>query len=270
MVLFSFILSVAVFANPAHDKDSVVQEARDQILKNNRVMALTSLQKAYREAGGPKLRQDLLKEMDRLSKVFLTEEGQKNFELAESILYSAKSGASERYELALNGEDENLHVLLGLSRSRLTEGNCAAAELALERARKVQPFDSELKLLTYKTVLCAGQTPKAIETDPIAPKELKPYYDLIRLEILYTQKKLKEMEGLIEQMKEVGIPEALYWQFKMHEANPSAALVYAERYVDACKGITTLQRRNFRLEPKLCSRVEEVTGFMSKNEGARL
>ena len=267
LVLFALISSNSFAAAPV---SKAIQTARQLILKKDRVGALALLTTALeKEAHKPKGRAEVLREMDRLSKVFLSEEGQKNFELAESILYSGKPGSAEKYEEALTIENMNAEVLLGLVRSRLFEGNCSAASAALLQIDKINPFLPERKILKLKTELCLKQNIFGVETDPAFKDELKTEYKLVQAEIYFNQQKLKESAQALKEITDGKMPEVAYWNFKIHEPHAAEAVPYAEKYLDLCKDVTAVQRREYKLEPLLCKRTEEVVTYLKNNEASK-
>jgi hypothetical protein len=268
LVLFSILLGN--LAAEAVTVSKPVISARQLILKKDRIGALQVLASALeKDIHKQNPRTELIREMDRLSKVFFTEDGQKNFELAESLLYLGKPGAAEKYEEALKLENMNAEVLMGLARARLSEGNCSAASHAVTELEKINPHLAEKKILKLKAEICLKRPLLNVENDPAFKEALKTNYKLLQAEVFFNQSKLKEAEDALKEISDEKMPETAYWNFKVREVRPHEALLYAEKYLDLCKAITPTQRREYKLEPLLCSRTEEVKSFLTKNEASK-
>lgn len=263
--VISFILVFISFSSMALSAPKVIAQARELILKKDRIGATQLLlETAMRSSGSAKV--EIIRELDRLSSVFLTEQGQKNYELAESMLYENQSGAEAKYEEALAQEPGNVQVLLGLVRARLTANECATANDVLVEVDKVNPLSLEKKIFRYKVDLCAKKQLLVVENDPGFKGDLKTALKLVQIENLYNMQKIKEALAHLKDIQNVNMPEVSYWQFKLHENEPASAVEAAQKYVDACKSLTTSLRRQFKYEPRLCKKIEEADEYVSKNE----
>lgn len=263
-VIFSILVFLSLSV-PALSAPKVVGQARELILKKDRIGAAQLLLEAAMKTSGP-VKAEIVRELDRLSSVFLTEQGQKNYELAESMLYENQSGAEAKYEEALVQEPGNVQVLLGLVCSRLAANECTTANEALLEVDKINPLSLEKKIFRYKVDLCAKKQLLVVENDPGFKGDLKTALKLVQIENLYNMQKIKEALAHLKDIQTVNMPEVSYWQFKLHENEPSSAVEAAQKYVDACKSMTTSLRRQFKFEPRLCKKIEEAEDYVSKNE----
>lgn len=259
-----FLFTATLNATPA---SRAITQARGHILKKERQLALKQLSEQLEKdlhKAGP--RAELIREIDRQSKLFLTEEGQKHFELAESLLYAAKPGAIDKYEEALKTEDMNVIVLFGLARAQLAEGNCSLARQQIDKIDKLNPFWAEKKILKARIDLCLNQATLSVETDPAYKADLKNEYKVLQSEVFTHQKKIKEAKEALKSINTKGSPEVYYLLFKLHEPVELEALQYAQNYLDACKGANPALRRENWLQPRMCLNKEEAEAFISKSE----
>ncbi len=242
-----------------------ITQARELLLKKDRVGAAQILVEALsKSTGSAKI--EIAQELGRLTTVFMTEQGQKNYELAESMLYEAQSSAEAKYEESLVLEPGNVQVLLGLVRAKLAAGECSAAQETLNEIEKISPISPEQKIFHYKTVLCLKKPLIAVENDPAFKGDLKVALKLVQIESLYSMQKIKEALAHLKDIHLSPLPEVSYWQYKLHENEPALGIEAAQKYADACKSISPAMRRQFKIEPRLCKKTEEVEEYIARNE----
>lgn len=262
-VIILALITMAISSALAAPK--AITSARELLLKKDRVGASQILVEAFGKASGPG-KVEIARELERLTSVFLTEQGQKNFELAESMLYEAQSGAEAKYEEALVLEPGNVQVLMGLVRAKMTAGDCAGAEESLNEVEKINPILPEKKIFRYKTALCLKKPLVGVENDPAFKGDLKVALKLVQIENLFNIQKIKEALAHLKEIQSNPLPEVSYWQYKLHENEPALGSEAAQKYADACKSISPSMRRQFKLEPRLCKKTEEVEEYIARHE----
>lgn len=262
-VIISVLIAIAGISAAAAPK--AIPAARELLLKRDRVGASQLLVDAFAKSSGQS-KIEIARELERLTTVFLTEQGQKNYELAESMLYEAQSGAEAKYEEALVLEPGNVQVLLGLVRAKMNAGDCAGANEKLNEIEKMNPISLEKKIFRYKTTLCLKKPLVGVENDPSFKGDMKVALKLIQIENLYNIQKIKEALAHLKDIQSNPLPEISYWQYKLHENEPALGTEAAQKYADICKSLSPAMRRQFKLEPRLCKKTEEVEEYIARNE----
>lgn len=269
ILLVLAVLAAAVAG--AQDTPKPVARAREKLMQKDRLAAAKTLLAAINDNKREAERSELLKELKNISGVFLTDDGQKSYEMAESLLYSASPGAEAKYEEALAREPYNLQVLLGLARARMAAGDCAGAEKALTEAENVNPYSPERKLLWARANYCLRKVFRKSD-DPQSP-ELKPYFLLLQARALVEDQKYREAQALLfkdaKELADWDMPEVYFWRYKSLAAASAEAIDHAQKYVDQCKALNSVVRRKFRWEPALCAHDRETEEFIKTNEVAR-
>lgn len=248
-----------------------IKESREYILNKERTKAAERLLRAI-EFEKPDLssRELILQELSRVSSLFLTNDGQKNFELAESIRLSGQTGYQAKYDEALLTEDNNLQILIGQALGLIAAKNCKEARTAIDRGEKVNPYSEEIKILKMKTSLCVGGV--EIPTEQISAIEAVTRSRAIALSILaqyYFQEKKYDL-ALIKAREamnaETTLPTGYYYAWKVLSQNLNEGLDEAQSFLNLCKSINSKMRKKFYLDPLLCEGEDTVQEFIKKIE----
>lgn len=269
MKIFALLLFVSNLLWPAFGQTSsgAVKSAREKLLAKDRVGAAKILIQAIKLAPS-KEKPELIDELDKLTSVFLTEDGQKIYEMAESLLYSESAGAESKYAEALSLEDSNLQVMSGLVRAHLGKNKCDNARELLVQMTKMNPYQGEIKFLEALTNHC--QKLNKLDNDLNFGKgELRPYWQLLYIRQLLGDNKIREARSQLRELKDWDHPEVAYFEFKARSPNSDEALDFAQKYVDKCKAMTPAMRRKFKFEPRLCAHVSEAESFIANSEAAK-
>ena len=105
-----------------------------------------------------------------------------------------------------------------------------------------------------------------VENDPGFKGELRVAFQLVEIENLHVMQKIKEALNHLKEISASNHPDVAYWSYKLHDSEPSIAIEGAQKYIDVCKTVTPAQRRQFKLEPRLCKKTEEVEEYLAHNE----
>lgn len=265
LILF-LLLASSVFA--ADGANKTVTKSRELLVQKDRLGAIQVLLRAIEESKKDAEKSELIKELKNTSTIFLTEDGQKTFELAESLLYTASSGADAKYDEALAREPNNLQVVLGRVRSRLAKNDCAGAEDILIDADKINPYSLERKYLRTRVAACLKRPIKKSEPE-IQKSELKQFWTLLQAQALVENQKLREAQDLLKELGDWDMPEVSYWRFKSLDIESSDAVDFAQKYIDQCKALSASVRRKYKWEPRLCFHDVEAEEFVKRSEAAR-
>jgi hypothetical protein len=258
----------AVYAADSTPKP--LAKARELLLQKDRVAAAQVLQTAIGESKRDGERNELIRELQNIGNLFLTEEGQKSFELAESLLYSAAGGVEGRYEEALTKEPGNVQVLLGLARAKLAKNDCSGASETLADADKINPYSIEKKYLRARTNHCLKLPAQKKSEATSATGELKRYWLFLQAQSLVDEQKLKEAQALLfkdaKELQDWNMPEINFLRFKVFASAAPEAIEFAQKYIDQCKTISASLRRQYKFEPRLCVNASDAEDFVKKNE----
>lgn len=247
-----------------------VQEAREILIKKkDRKEALKLLTRAARQEAN---QAELLREIESIAYVFLTEEGQRTYELAESLLYSGNAASAlSKYEEALAKEPDNVQVLQGLVRARIARGECSAAEETNSKIRELLgEVTGEARYLRERVAYCLKQPlSKNFENQSLG--DLKRHSLLLVAQRLVKEEKLVEAQRILESkdLDNWEMPEVYFWRYKAMGNSSSEAIEFAQKYLVQCAAITPAVRRKYRLEPRVCEHTAEAEEFVKRSEAAR-
>lgn len=169
-------------ANPKIDKtQSIIENAQDLLLENKRNEAQDLLISALEEErlkptnGGKLKSQKLLKSLNNLSEMFLSDQTQQLFESGSSIKKNNPQISIQTLQEALRSEPQNVKIISELSNVYLKAGDCLKANEVL------RPEGTKLELLKIDYIESLS---------------------VIYAEILLCQKKMKEYNEFQNKRKE--------------------------------------------------------------------
>jgi hypothetical protein len=252
------------------ESQAAVQEAQAILLKTkDRKAAMAILADRIRVGAET---QELQKELLNIANVFLTEEGQKTFELAESMLYSANAGALAKYEEALVKEPSNVQIMLGIVRTRIFRNECAAGEEIMRQVSEFLPAGNhEARVIKERLFYCTNKKVMSKGGEGLVAGELKKHHTLLLAQSLVGERKLVEAKKLLHHKDFDGweMPEVNYWRYKAVGNDSPEAIEFAQQYVAQCSEINSATRRKFRYEPALCANLVEADEFVKKHEAVK-
>ena len=246
--------------------------AHQKLLDGHRLSAIKILQAAIVTAKKQAFTAQLQAEITRLSGVFLTNDGQRKFELAESERHSGGSEFLSKYEDALRLEPGNTRVMAGYILGLIAKNDCQKALAIAAKIRLIDPNMPELIYLTFRAQLCAN--PSALteknDADLDSDKALALYRKNVRAQEEYLRGNYEKAAGFARAAMKIDdkFPQSYYWAFKA--AQPGGGGVDdAERFLYLCKGINAETRRRYNYEPLLCAQADEAEQFVQKTEAKK-
>lgn len=261
--LFLF-LCLAIKGVAAGAEQPAITKAQKLFLESNRSKATLVLREAMlKEKPGTPAYRELSDALKELSARFLTDRGQKLFELGETLSLQNPKGAADRYRDALTVEDKNTQVLLALSIALLAQQKCGEAEKTLMDAVHENPNNWEAQLLLAPTLLCLERGPEVseqlarMEKIEAIPKWWLKYF---RARYLLSEEQPLAARASLESVRseEKSFPESYYYLWSAEKETLPPPLLMAQKYVGFCKNLSTKARAQFKFEPNLCRETEKV------------
>jgi hypothetical protein len=282
---FLFILNSTAFAtqsapiNASTTKkvetyQDLIEKAQNLSLQRDRLQATQILVRALeREKRGSKAYRALLQSLDQLAGLFYTEKAQKEFELAESLVFTKEDLAIARYQSAIAMEEGHLPTLIALAQAQLRSNECNAAATNLSKAEKVNPYNPETSLLMIRALLCLDKKEEALQLLNLKSAEIESLgiWALdIRIQLYDALAQPEKARTYLKEAlaKDAKYPELHYWRWKLALRAKEEGLAGGQDYLSQCKSISFNLRRKYRLEPLLCSRQTLVANAIEEASGS--
>lgn len=258
-------VAAPAFAAAANGLSPVIQRAQKLLIQKQRAKATALLQNALSEgnwSAGQK--KELHEQIAAAAGIFLTDKGQRLFQAAQSLVYESPDMALRRLNEALEQEGPNVQILQSAARVYLEKDDCELAIKSTRKASKQNQFDERTQLLAAQALICEeryNDADKQLGAISKATAKKDPVFLLAKGIVAFHRKDLEtaNKEFSLAAAANSGLPSVDYWMWKSaQERSPGSRSEAAERYVAACKNVTTKQKRRFQNQPKLCSRIKEV------------
>jgi hypothetical protein len=267
---FYSIFITSMQARGAQDL-TVVDKARERLVERDRAGAAQLLIAAINSEKNGDTKIKLLKELKRANTLFFTEEGQRAYELGESVRYSGQEGYLKKYEEAEKSEAGNESVSIGLALAHLSLKNCKKAAAIIEAAKILNPFRSELKILAARAELCnetIGAQEAIAEAETSIEKEFLLYKESISCQRAAIENKIEATLRHAKEVQKIDVnyPQSYYWVWRVQKNQENMGREDAQKYLSLCKNVQPPLRRKYFLEPQLCADVESVAEFVKKLE----
>lgn len=227
---------------------SAPETAQDLILKKQRKQAILLLQKKDLQSSTKKKNAETIHQYGTL---FLTDQGQKLYEQAQSTWWNATDSSLKYLNEAEALEDENLLIYQAKVRNFLLKDDCAKA---LEESQKAMALYTEDRtLLIYQALaeICLEHPDQA----KLKLKNIEGKRDLAETYIRF----LLQVDDIkILLFRDNNFPEAHYWQWKKKKQMGLEDEASAKKYHALCQNVGRSTREKYFFEPKLCVRLNEV------------
>lgn len=248
-----------------------VERARELLVSGKREDALTMINDLIEGTFDSKANKKLVTEGRKLATFFITESGQKLFELGESMSETNPSLAEEKYKSSLEAEGPNLKILNSLSLLGLREKRCDEAEQWNQKALGVFDKMIEAQAIELQVMACKNNF-EGISKKLASLKEDSPLLNFSVVKTLVAKGKIQE--GLVKEgleilrtvsEDEVSYPEAWYWRWKLDPENGQIQRSYLEKYITICKKMTPRLKRVYRESGVVCSNMSEAENALQKS-----
>lgn len=268
--LFSFLVCFAVSVAGAQKEkrrtegpSDLIEKARNLSLQKDRAQAVNILVNAMKRepvqsAGFREMRQAL----DEISKIFLSDRAQQQYELGLSLRKTDPRQAQARFQEALRMEPENLQIVNELARLQLSQGECEAAHESLTQARRTNPYDEQSLLTSAQAAVCLNDWPLYTSLRSQAEGRRGAYkknWVSLEAERAYRENSETRLQEAVQAMKNLvpDHPELSFWEWHFAKT-PEKKNEAAAQYLNHCKSLSTATLRKFLAEPFLCKKTNEV------------
>lgn len=245
-----------------------ILRAREKLVERDRLGAAEILVAEIKKEKLLSKTKELSKELDRVTQILFTNEGQKNFELAEAIRFSGQDGALSKYEETLKLEPYHLKTLHMLAVLNLAQKKCDKAKEFVEQAIALDPFKDENKILLQRCSVCKKKPPT--QDEEITWKQAKISFYLRAGEAQAAFDAEKRESAITLSREAIALdpqyPMGYYWAWKSLKLEADVGLDEAQRYLSLCKAVTPVVRKKYYLEPELCQDIESVEDYLKKAE----
>ena len=283
----SFLVSGSAFAAPATLAKATLETHQDLILKaQNLTLQRDRLQASQilirglqREKPASLAYKELLKSLNELSTVFYSEKAQDLYSLAEAAVEARPKEAIDHFQEALRIEDGNVSILSELARAQLSIGDCEKADSTTKSALAINPYSSELKLLSLQNYVCAKNfapllTRLTSDEDGLESTSESLVKNLrlgLLLQALLAQPKasldLKRIKTTLQTWETVApdYPEVQLWKWEVSKASGTSDRTAALKYSQLCQNLTARKRKNYSLDINLCKGKEAVDLYLKES-----
>ncbi len=266
----AFCLSAHTFAEPKPTVKSI-EKARELLLAGKREKALSMVNDLIGSEKEAENRQRLLREGQKLATFFITESGQKLFELGESMNETNPELAEEKYRASLNDEGPNLKILNSLSLLKLKEKNCVEASRWNKEALKAFNKMIESQAIGLQIMACnsdfEGISKKLNEQEVDSPLLKLTVVKILMARSKIQNDQVKEGLEMLREASEVepSYPELWYWRWKLDPEDGYIQGAYLEKYITICKKMTPRLKRDYRKSSVVCMYISEAEKALKRS-----
>lgn len=263
--------AAAVAVKPAKvgKLESKLQKVQELVLGGQRELAIKALDELKEQSSSEAERKEIQETRTKVANIFLTDKGQKLFEMGQSLVWTNAKQAKASLQEALEVEAGNIQIRLSLARIFLLESDCRKAQEQIDASKAVDPADEHVTLLLGQSLLCAGEKEKAINALKQAEKNIKDNRAMLNYlfaKISLQQGQLVEAKNFADLAKkeDPSFPEAYEILWRISRAQEKAEDILAEKYVTLCKEVNLKLRKRYQDEPMLCSQALELGAELGK------
>lgn len=253
------------------DLPASIKQARESLMNGKRKKALSMINYMITSEENTGKNQEFIEEGRRLATFFITENGQKLFELGESMSDTNPLLAEEKYKESLKTEGPNLKILNALSLLKLRSNQCDEARQWNQKA--LDTFDRmvEVQAVALQVMACEDNF-EGISKKLEGYKEDSPVLKIPVVQLLKARAKIQSgmtKEGLeILRLASEGkntFPDVWYWRWKLDPEQGHIQRTYLEKYITICKKMTPRLKRKYRESGVVCEKLPEAEKALKKS-----
>ena len=258
-------------ASPELNFPASLELAREKLMEGQRGQALSMIQALITTDELTEKNLNFIAEGRKLATFFITEKGQKLFELGESMSDTNPVVAEEKYRESLKVEGPNLKILNALSLLKLRGGKCDEARQWNQKA--LDTFDRmvEVQAVALQVMACEddfeGISKKLKGFKENSPVLQTPVVQLLRARSKIQSGMVKEGLEILRQTSEGKntFPDAWYWRWKLDPQEGHIQRTYLEKYITICKKMTPRLKRKYRESGVVCEKLAEAEKALKKS-----
>jgi predicted Zn-dependent protease len=267
MALFFNGLAIASEHGKVESYQDIISKAQNLVLQQDRKQAQNLLLAALKKEKKPAAIEAVRQSLRDISLAFISDKAQQLYETAAASFFTDTQASLSSLKEAIKIEPENVQVRQLELQHLLKTNQCDSARVELEKWSSLSPHFEELRLIRARSELCLGsfQTAEAHLVSIDKKSALAPFWTSLQMELHFRRGQFqKAIETYNHQAFKESLPELIYWRFKAESELKMKPEGTAQKYLALCKNIGARQRREFLLEPGLCTRVSEVETFLKK------
>ena len=261
--------------NPKETYKDIINKAYNLSLQKDRPQAISMLLGALkREAKKSNAQKELVQALDQITKVFISDKAQQQYELGLSLKFSDPNLAMNKMTEAARLEPENSSIEMAIAHQQMMLGDCDGANAKVVKNKDLAQYLEDWRLISSQIAVCENnfETYVSLKQNGDSKGPYAIYWLVLESEYLFKNNqaaKAKEIGASVIKL-DAQFPEAYYWEWKISQALKIKNTKMAQKYVSMCKTINSRQQRAYFAEPFLCRRTAEVETFLKNNNNAEL
>ncbi len=282
MIRSLFVAVICLFGSGAFAQPlravptQTIQAARQLFLNGDRRGALQMLaQELARLRPSDSKYKTLATEQAKIATRFLSDTGQKEYELAESMYFAGRKDVHGKYLEALKLEPENGEILESLVLESLHNKECDTAQEYIQMLQRLWTTYPLVDLLNLRLHQCQGLALTEQEVKTVknlkATRAFMPTLEaqhFVEKSVQVTEERASKTITKAPKLKPLDgeYPENLYWNFRVGEVQDEGDPEQLKKYIAVCQNLTEAQRRRFRFDPYICEHVNEAQELVKLKE----
>ena len=274
-------LGVVASAKPPQGKtkpgpaaiDRVEDEAKRIFLQKHRRRAMAKMERALRLATTPAQTEEALQLLREFAGRFLTDKGQRTFELARSQMFDQPDQALARFEEARSLEPGNVRVPLEIARVQILKENCRAARKTMLPLETSLVYRAEIQEINIVSLICAHEGDELTAYLKKSQAFLKVGPGLLRVARSYAALSTDEPQrawSLIQGAESgADTPPVLYFsRWLLGKRLNKNVAADAKKIVDLCGPPQRPLQRRFPTQVYVCNHQKEVQSYLKEKAEA--
>lgn len=263
--------------NKSESHQNIIKKAQSLVLQKDRKQAQELLVAALGKEKRIEAQQEIIESLDGISRLFISDKAQQLYETAiGSMSADSMSGMSAINE-GLKLESENLELILLSVMYQIKNNQCESVKSELDKIQFMQNYFEDIQIAFARYELCSSQfslVQARLEGKDLTKSPHSLIWISIQMELFFKRGQFDQAINRLEKLeltqKRLTLPEITYWQFRTLRELKTRPEAAAQRYIALCKNIGPRQRREFLLEPQICSRTSEVENFLKKADSPEM
>lgn len=268
----AFLFSAAVFGAPKQTSTpQVVHRAQDLAIHHRRTEAIKLLTDALASPSIKSSERESLREaLADLAERFITDKGQRSFELGQSLLPAQPAQALHHFGEAAKVEDGNLQVSIAIVRAQLISEDCRGAIATLAPLAPLRMASTVMQELELEAYWCREDQAKVEEISKLTGFEQRLSNANLKVAGAWLKWVAGDSVKAAVQLREALTMDtqnagALYWLWKIEKDSDKEGEIgqaAAEAYLKRCRGRDTDIRRRQGSLIEMCLKISEVENFL--------
>jgi hypothetical protein len=250
-----FLVALAFFVSTTNGASTeIISRAQKLLLEKKRTEAIALLTSV------PPTKTENIEALKEVAERFLTDKGQRSYELGLSQLPRNLAIAEKHFQAAQEMENGNLLVELGLIRNHIFQDQCQLARQRITGIKALQIISPTLVELELQIQWCLEDI-QSIPSPRLSGALQKIHQAWLKWrnkEFDLAYKLAKDAIAL-----EPKNPAVLFWLWKVQKDLNTSALATAEAFVDRCRSGDAEIRRRASSMIEFCLRSSEVESYLN-------